>query len=53
MAIGVVGSYLAIFLGRALGLYSSAEVPGFLGSLVGAILLLAIYHLFTRRSGGL
>ncbi len=53
MVIGIVGSYLALFLGRALGLYGDAEVPGFLGSLIGAILLLAIYHLFTRRSGGL
>ena len=53
MAIGVVGSYLALFLGRQLGVYGTGDVPGFLGSLLGAILLLIIYHLLTRRSGGL
>ncbi len=49
-AIGIVGSLLATFGGQALGLYHAGEPAGFIGSLVGAILLLAIYHLVRRNS---
>ena len=49
-AIGIVGSLLATFGGQALGLYRAGEPAGFIGSLVGAIILLAIYHLVRRNS---
>ena len=49
-AIGVAGSLLATFGGQALGLYRAGEPAGFIGSLVGAIILLAIYHLRRRNS---
>ena len=49
-AIGVAGSLLATFGGQALGLYRAGEPAGFIGSLVGAIILLAIYHLVRRNS---
>jgi uncharacterized membrane protein YeaQ/YmgE (transglycosylase-associated protein family) len=49
-AIGIVGSLLATYGGQALGLYSAGEPAGFIGSLVGAIILLAIYHLVRRNS---
>lgn len=48
-AIGVAGSLLATFGGQALGWYTAGEPAGFIGSLVGAVILLAIYH-FVRRS---
>ena len=48
-AIGIAGSLLATFGGQALGLYSAGEPAGFVGSLMGAIILLVIYH-FVRRS---
>jgi len=48
-AIGIAGSLIATFGGQALGLYSAGEPAGFVGSLVGAIILLVIYH-FVRRS---
>ena len=47
--IGIAGSVLATFGGQALGLYHAGEPAGFIGSLIGAIILLAIYH-FARRS---
>ena len=50
-AIGIAGSLLATYGGQALGLYTAGEPAGFFGSLVGAIILLMIYHLFTRKSG--
>ena len=49
-AIGIVGSLLATYGGQALGLYSAGEPAGFFGSLIGAIILLAIYHLVRRNS---
>jgi len=47
--IGIAGSLLATYGGQALGLYHAGEPAGFVGSLIGAIILLALYHL-ARRS---
>jgi uncharacterized membrane protein YeaQ/YmgE (transglycosylase-associated protein family) len=49
-ALGIAGSLLATFGGQALGLYTAGEPAGFIGSLVGAIILLVIYHLVRRNS---
>jgi uncharacterized membrane protein YeaQ/YmgE (transglycosylase-associated protein family) len=53
VAIGIAGSLLATYGGQALGLYRVGEPAGFIGSLVGAIILLAIYHLVRRNSSAL
>ncbi len=50
MLIGIAGSFIATFLGRAVGLYQAGEAAGFIMSLIGAIILLAAYRLF-KRSG--
>ena len=47
--LGIVGAVLGGYLGRALGLYGPEDAAGFLMSLVGAIVLLAIYRLAVRR----
>lgn len=49
MIIGVVGSLIATFLGRALGWYHDGQSAGFIMSLVGAVLLLWIYRLVSGR----
>ena len=52
MLIGVAGALLAGFLGRALGWYSDpGEGPGIIASIVGALVLLFLYRLFTGRRG--
>ena len=43
-AIGVAGSLLATFLGKALGLYEPDQVAGFIGAVIGSVLLLAGYR---------
>ena len=53
VAIGIAGSLLATYGGQALGLYRVGEPAGFIGSLVGAIILLAIYHLVRRNPSAL
>lgn len=40
--LGVAGSFAATYGGQALGLYRAGQGAGFIGSVVGAILLLAI-----------
>ena len=47
--IGIAGSLVATFGGQALGLYQAGQAAGFVGSLIGAIVLLVVYRLFTRK----
>ena len=47
--LGIAGSFLGGFLGRALGLYRQGQTAGFFMSIVGAILLLVIYHAVAFR----
>lgn len=48
--LGVVGSFLATYAGQALGWYQAGQTAGWIGSIVGAIILLLIYRLFTRKT---
>ena len=48
--LGIVGSVVGRWLGQALGFYGPDEAAGFLMSLVGAVLLLAIYRAVTKRT---
>ena len=41
--LGIVGAFVASFLGEALGWYKAGEGAGFIGSVVGAIIVLLIY----------
>jgi len=50
MLIGIAGALIAGFLGRALGWYAEGESAGFLMSVLGAILLLAVYRMFKPRA---
>lgn len=43
--LGIVGSVLATFLGQAMGLYATGQAAGFIGSVIGAMLVLFIYGL--------
>jgi uncharacterized membrane protein YeaQ/YmgE (transglycosylase-associated protein family) len=48
--LGIAGSFVAGYIGRAAGWYSEGEPVGFIASVVGAILLLVLYRaLFGRR----
>lgn len=47
--IGIAGSLLASFLGRAMGWYTEGQAAGFIASLLGAILLLWIYRMVVGR----
>lgn len=47
--LGIVGALVATFLGQALGWYAPGQSTGFIGSIVGAIIILFIYRLVTGR----
>jgi uncharacterized membrane protein YeaQ/YmgE (transglycosylase-associated protein family) len=49
MLLGIAGSFLGSWIGRVLGLYQEGQSAGFIMSLVGAILLLAIYRMFVGK----
>ena len=49
MVLGVLGSFLGGFIGRSAGWYREGEPAGFLMSLVGAIILVFIYHAIAGR----
>jgi len=50
MLIGVAGAFVARFLGRTLGMYRTADAgPGIVASIVGALILLALYRVTIGR----
>jgi uncharacterized membrane protein YeaQ/YmgE (transglycosylase-associated protein family) len=48
--LGIAGSFLATWLGRALGWYQEGATAGWIGSVIGAIILLIIYRMFSKKS---
>ena len=49
--LGIVGAFVATYLGQSVGWYRAGESAGFLASVVGAIILLFIYGLVVGRQG--
>jgi uncharacterized membrane protein YeaQ/YmgE (transglycosylase-associated protein family) len=47
--LGIAGALLGGFLGRAMGLYREGEAAGWLMSILGAVVLLALYRMMVRR----
>jgi len=48
-ALGIAGSLAATYLGQFLGWYHEGQSAGFIGAIVGAVILLGAYHLATRK----
>jgi uncharacterized membrane protein YeaQ/YmgE (transglycosylase-associated protein family) len=49
IVLGIAGAFLGGFLGQLMGLYSEGEPAGLIMSIVGAVLLLALYRVFAGR----
>jgi uncharacterized membrane protein YeaQ/YmgE (transglycosylase-associated protein family) len=47
--LGIVGAFVASFLGQALGWYSAGEGAGLLGATVGAIIVLLVWGAIAGR----
>jgi uncharacterized membrane protein YeaQ/YmgE (transglycosylase-associated protein family) len=48
--LGVVGAFVASYLGQALGFYGPNEGAGLIGAAVGAIIVLAVWGFVSRRN---
>ncbi|UPK24149.1 GlsB/YeaQ/YmgE family stress response membrane protein [Bradyrhizobium sp. 195] len=47
--LGIVGAFVASYLGQALGWYRPGEGAGLIGAVVGAIVVLFVYGLVAGR----
>lgn len=47
--LGIAGAFVATWIGQAIGWYEQGQAAGFIGAVVGAIIILVIYR-FARRS---
>ena len=47
--LGIAGALLSGFVGQAMGWYSPGEAAGFIGALIGAIVILLVVSLFRRK----
>jgi uncharacterized membrane protein YeaQ/YmgE (transglycosylase-associated protein family) len=48
--LGIAGAMLGGFVGRAMGFYGAQETAGWFMSILGAIILLALYRMVARRA---
>jgi uncharacterized membrane protein YeaQ/YmgE (transglycosylase-associated protein family) len=49
--LGIVGAFVATYLGQAVGWYKPGEGAGFIGGIIGSIILLFLYGLVMGRQG--
>ncbi len=49
--LGVIGAFVATYIGQALGWYSANDGAGLIGAVVGAVIVLLIWGALSRRRG--
>ena len=47
--LGIAGSFVATYIGQHLGWYREGQPAGFIGAILGAILILIVFRLIKRR----
>lgn len=48
--LGIVGAFVASFLGQALGWYGPGEGAGLIGAVVGAVIVLLVWGMISKRN---
>jgi uncharacterized membrane protein YeaQ/YmgE (transglycosylase-associated protein family) len=48
--LGIVGSVVATYLGQFLKIYEPGQTAGFIGAVVGAIIVLFVYGLIKKKA---
>jgi uncharacterized membrane protein YeaQ/YmgE (transglycosylase-associated protein family) len=48
--LGIVGAFVATYIGQAMGWYQPGQGAGFIGAVLGAILVLVVWSIVARRS---
>jgi uncharacterized membrane protein YeaQ/YmgE (transglycosylase-associated protein family) len=49
--LGIAGAFIATYLGKLLGIYEPGETAGFIGAVVGAMIILWLYRIFLGKKG--
>ncbi len=49
IVLGIAGSFVATYIGQHFGWYRQGQPAGFIGAILGAVLILVIYRMVTRR----
>jgi uncharacterized membrane protein YeaQ/YmgE (transglycosylase-associated protein family) len=47
--LGIAGSFVATYLGQALGWYQAGQGAGLIGAVVGAVIVLVVWGFFAKR----
>ena len=51
--LGIVGAFVASYLGQALGFYGPGEGAGFIGAVIGAVVVLAVWSMIAKKRAAL
>lgn len=47
--LGIVGAFVATYLGKILGIYEPGDTAGFIGATIGAMLILFLYRIIFKK----
>ncbi|MBU2493071.1 MAG: GlsB/YeaQ/YmgE family stress response membrane protein [Bacteroidetes bacterium] len=47
--LGIGGAFVATYLGKLLGFYETGEAAGFIGAIIGAMIILWVYRILTKK----
>jgi len=50
--LGIGGAMLSSYLGHVMGWYGDQQLPGFIGAVIGSMLLLAVYRILKDKPSG-
>jgi uncharacterized membrane protein YeaQ/YmgE (transglycosylase-associated protein family) len=48
--LGIIGAFVATYLGQAIGWYQAGQTAGFIGAIVGALIVLFIWGMVAKRA---
>ena len=48
--LGIIGAFVATYLGQAIGWYRADQGAGLIGAVIGAVIVLFVWHLIAGRS---
>lgn len=49
MLLGVAGAFVATYLGQFLGIYKPGDTAGFIGAVIGSVIILLLYRMFLKK----
>lgn len=52
IGLGIAGALLATLIGKLIGWYKPGESAGFIGAIIGAIILLILYRWYKKKQTG-